>query len=151
VCCELVALFLCALFLTCVRDFAMTLAFMCVSLSLILVVFIGINLVRVRDSNLWRLLTKGVLEKRKKIVVLKSDLWITWEKLSAILDRRRSPQRGVGIGRTMIKMVVSCPFYLLQLLSSWVLIFSCNIAPKFNTHLKGAIKWRVFPSSLFSS
>jgi hypothetical protein len=59
-----------------------------------------INSVWVRDSNLWRFLTKGILEKRKKIMVLKFDLWITWEGLSAILDRRRSPQRGVGIGRT---------------------------------------------------
>jgi hypothetical protein len=38
---------------------------------------IVINLVRVRGSNLWRFLTKGILEKRKKIVVLKFDLWIT--------------------------------------------------------------------------
>jgi hypothetical protein len=33
--------------------------------------------VRVRDSKLWRFLTKGKLEIRKKIVVLKFDLWIT--------------------------------------------------------------------------
>jgi hypothetical protein len=38
---------------------------------------IVINLVRVRDSNLWRFLTKGILEKRKKVVVLKFYLWIT--------------------------------------------------------------------------
>jgi hypothetical protein len=38
---------------------------------------IVINLVRVRDSNLWRFLTKGILEKRKKAVILKFDLWIT--------------------------------------------------------------------------
>jgi hypothetical protein len=38
---------------------------------------IVINLVRVKDSNLWRFLTKGILEKRKKVVVLKFDLWIT--------------------------------------------------------------------------
>jgi hypothetical protein len=37
---------------------------------------IVINLVRVRGSNLWRFLTKGIFEKRKKIVVLKFDLWI---------------------------------------------------------------------------
>jgi hypothetical protein len=36
-----------------------------------------INFVRVRDSNLWRFLTKGILEKRKKNMVLKFDLWIT--------------------------------------------------------------------------
>jgi hypothetical protein len=43
----------------------------------ILVVLLEINCVRVRDSNLWRFLTKGKLEIRKKIVVLKFDLWIT--------------------------------------------------------------------------
>jgi hypothetical protein len=31
----------------------------------------------VRDSKLWRFLTKGKLEIRKKTVVLKFDLWIT--------------------------------------------------------------------------
>jgi hypothetical protein len=38
---------------------------------------IVINCVRVRDSKLWRFLTKGKLEIRKKTVVLKFDLWIT--------------------------------------------------------------------------
>jgi hypothetical protein len=38
---------------------------------------IVINFVRVRDSKLWRFLTKGILKKRKKIVVLKFDLLIT--------------------------------------------------------------------------
>jgi hypothetical protein len=55
--------------------------------------------VRVRDSNLWRFLTKGKLETRKKTMSLKFDLWITCEGLIATLDRRRSPQRGVGIVR----------------------------------------------------
>jgi hypothetical protein len=36
-----------------------------------------INFVRVRDSNLWRFLTKEILEKMNKIAVLKFDLWIT--------------------------------------------------------------------------
>jgi hypothetical protein len=34
------------------------------------VVFIEINIVRVRDSNLWRFLTKGTSTIRKKRVVL---------------------------------------------------------------------------------
>jgi hypothetical protein len=38
---------------------------------------------------------------------------------------------------------VTCPFYLLLLLISRVLIFTCNITPKFNNHPKGAIKWRI--------
>jgi hypothetical protein len=38
---------------------------------------IVINFVRVRGSNLWRFPTKGTLDKRKKIVVLKVDHWNT--------------------------------------------------------------------------
>jgi hypothetical protein len=41
--------------------------------SLTLVVFIEINLLRVRDSNLWRFITKGTHTIRKKTVVFK---WI---------------------------------------------------------------------------
>jgi hypothetical protein len=52
---------------------AVTLAFACVSPPLTLVVFIEINVVRVRDSNLWRFLTKGTSTIRKKSVVFK---WI---------------------------------------------------------------------------
>jgi hypothetical protein len=56
---------------------AATLALVCVSIPFLILVVLVINLVRVRHSNLWRFLTKGTLEKRKKIVVLKFDLWIT--------------------------------------------------------------------------
>jgi hypothetical protein len=41
--------------------------------------------------------------------------------LSATLDQRRSPQRGVGIGQTTVKIVMSlvyntyCDYYLLEL------------------------------------
>jgi hypothetical protein len=41
--------------------------------SLTIVVFIEINTVRVRNSNLWRFLTKGTSTIRKKTVVFK---WI---------------------------------------------------------------------------
>jgi hypothetical protein len=41
--------------------------------SITLVVFIVINFVRVRDSNLWRFLTRETSTIRKKIVVFK---WI---------------------------------------------------------------------------
>ena len=81
------------------RVFDSTLPYYCGSLE--------INYVLVRDFNLWRFLTKGKLEIRKKTVALKFDLWITCEGLSATLDRRSSPQHGVGIGRTMVKLVVS--------------------------------------------
>jgi hypothetical protein len=72
--CELAALCFCAHFLTCVRVTVMNLALACVSTpSLALVVFIVINIVRVRGSNLWRFLTKGTSNIRKKTVVFK---WI---------------------------------------------------------------------------
>jgi hypothetical protein len=41
--------------------------------SLTLVAFLVNNIVRVRDSNLWRFLTNGKHLLRKKIVVLKFD------------------------------------------------------------------------------
>jgi hypothetical protein len=72
--CELTALCLCARLLTCLRVAVVTLALACVSIpSLTLVVFIVINIVRVRGSNLWRFLTKGTSDIRKKTVVFK---WI---------------------------------------------------------------------------
>jgi hypothetical protein len=72
--CELAALCLCARFLAFVRVATVTLALACVSiLSLTLVVFVVINIVRVRGSNLWRFLTKGTSAIRKKTVVFK---WI---------------------------------------------------------------------------
>jgi hypothetical protein len=63
---------LCARFLTCVHVVAVPLALACVSIpSLTLVVFIVINIVRVRGSNLWRFHTKGTSAIRKKNVVFK--------------------------------------------------------------------------------
>ncbi len=59
------------------RVVAATLVLMCVSIPSLTLVALVINLVRVRDSNLWRFLTKGILEKRKKTMVLKFDHWIT--------------------------------------------------------------------------
>jgi hypothetical protein len=68
-----VALFLCALFLTCVRIVAAILV-LCVFLSLpYSCVFVVINFVRVRGSNLWKFLTNEKTSIRKKIVVFK---WI---------------------------------------------------------------------------
>jgi hypothetical protein len=53
---------LCARLLTCVRVVAATLALACVSIPSLTLVAIVINLVRARNSNLWRFLTKGILE-----------------------------------------------------------------------------------------
>jgi hypothetical protein len=58
---------------------------------------------------------------RKTTVTLMFDFWVTWEEWSATLDQRRSPQCRVGIDWTTVKIVVPYPFYLLRLLSSWVL------------------------------
>jgi hypothetical protein len=73
VCCELVALFLCALFLTCVR-IVVVILILCVFLSLPYSCALVVNnFVRVRGSNLWRFLTNGKTSIRKKTVVFK---WI---------------------------------------------------------------------------
>jgi hypothetical protein len=69
-CCELVALCLCAHFLTCVRVAVVNLALACVFIPSLTIV---INILRVRGSNLWRFLTKGTSDIRKKTVVFK---WI---------------------------------------------------------------------------
>jgi hypothetical protein len=69
--CELVALFLCALFLTCVRIVAM-IRVLCVFLSLpYSCAFLMNNFVRVRGSNLGRFLTNGKTVIRKKTMVFK--------------------------------------------------------------------------------
>jgi hypothetical protein len=65
------------------------------TLSLIVIIFVR----QCETPNLLRFLT-NVFDIRKNIVVLKFDLLITWEGLSATLDQRRSPQRGVGFSRT---------------------------------------------------
>jgi hypothetical protein len=70
-------LFLCAHALTCVRVVAVILVLVRVSIPCLTLEALVINLVRVRDSNLWKFLTKGTLDKRKKTVVLKCDHWIT--------------------------------------------------------------------------
>jgi hypothetical protein len=68
------------------------------------------------------------IDIRKTTMVLKFDLWITWEGLSATLDRRRSPKCGV-IGRTTVKIVVSfvhfsyCYHCLLEFSYSLLILF----------------------------
>jgi hypothetical protein len=79
---------------------------------------------------------------RKIYVILKFDLWITWDGLSATIYQRKSPQRGVGIGRTTVKIIVSLVHLLIAITIFLSYLLSCNIAPKFNTHLNGAIRSR---------
>jgi hypothetical protein len=60
-----------------VRVVAATLVLVCISIPSLTLEALVINLVKVRDSNLCRFLTKGTIDKRKKIMVLKCDHWIT--------------------------------------------------------------------------
>jgi hypothetical protein len=61
-----------------VRVIAVILVLACVSFPpLLLWLFVVINIVRVRGSNLCRFLTNEKRLLRKKIVVLKVDHWIT--------------------------------------------------------------------------
>jgi hypothetical protein len=87
---------------------------------------------------------------KEDIMALKFDLWITWEGLSATLDQRRSPQRGVGIERTTVKIAMSLVSLFIVITIFLSSLLSYNISPKFNTHLKGAIKRRVLSPSLYS-
>jgi hypothetical protein len=97
----------------CVRVCAADLCLACVTLSHLLLCFSCDKLVRARCSNLWRFLANGRKTIRKIAVVLKVDNWITWEGLSAILDRRRSPQRGSRHWPNHgINHCVLCPFSL---------------------------------------
>jgi hypothetical protein len=91
--CELMALFLCALFLTCVRVAAVILV-----LSVFLsfpysCAFLVNNFVRVRGSNLWRFLTNGKTTIRKKIVVFKLIIG-SLERGRVQPSSTRTPQRG---------------------------------------------------------
>jgi hypothetical protein len=66
-------MFVCSFLDLCVCVIVVTSFCACFFPSLTLVVFIEINLVRVRDSNLWRFLTKRTSTIREKTVVFK---WI---------------------------------------------------------------------------
>jgi hypothetical protein len=57
---------LCVRFLTYVRIVAATLALACVPIPSLTFVAIVINLVRVKDSNLCRFLTNGILEIKEE-------------------------------------------------------------------------------------
>ena len=81
-------------------------------------VFIEINLVRVRDSNLWRFLTKGTYTIRKKIVVFK---WIIGS-----LERGRVQPSSIGTPQRGSRQV----FYLVEpreIIVSPVFILVCDL------------------------
>jgi hypothetical protein len=76
-------------------------------------------------------------------VALNPSQVIQRSNLSATLDQRRSQQGGVCIGRTTVKIAASLVHFTIVItvfLSSLLTCNICNIAPKFNTHLKGEIK-----------
>jgi hypothetical protein len=87
------------------------------SLTLVLIV---INCVRHEILQFMEITHNWDIDIRKTTMAPKFDLWITWEGFSATLDQNRSPQRGVGIGRTTVKIVVSlvhftyCDYCLLE-------------------------------------
>jgi hypothetical protein len=95
---------------------------MCVlapSLTLILIVII---LCKAWEASTCGDFSQTCRDIRKNIVALKFDIWVTWDGLSATFDQRRSPQRGVVLGRTPRNIVVSLiHFTLLRFLSYLVL------------------------------
>jgi hypothetical protein len=135
--------YLCVLLLRC--------ALACVSTPVFTLVFYSNHLCKVWETPICGDSLQRDIDIRKTDVVLKFDLWITWEELSASLDQRRSPQRGVGIGWTTVKITVCLVHLLIVITILLSPLLTCNIAPKFNTHIKGAIKWRVIFASLLSS
>jgi hypothetical protein len=86
-------------------------ALVCVLYSLLTLSLIVIFLCKVaRDSKLAENTNKRVWYKED--ICGKFDFLITWEGLSTTLDQRRSPQRGIGIGRTTVYIVVSLVSFL---------------------------------------
>jgi hypothetical protein len=133
----------CALFLTCV-SIVVAIVFLCVFLLPFLLYFDCKHLCKAWETPIYGDSSQPGIDIRKTTVVLKFDLWITWDGLSATLDRRWSPQCGVGINRTTrYNHRVSCLFTLLQLSSSWVHLYYCSYVWYTS---QGAIKWRVLLS-----
>jgi hypothetical protein len=101
------------------------------------------HLCKAWGTNLWRFLTKGYWYKEDNCG---TQVWSLnhlrgvecnpWPKEVTTMWTRHWLNHGKN-------RYVPCPFYLFRLLPSWAIILSCNIVPKFNTHLKGTIKWRV--------
>jgi hypothetical protein len=113
-----VALLLCSLLCICVCCCCVVL--LCVYCTLCLtLVLIVITCVRHERLQHVEIPHKRDWVIRKTYVALKFDIWITWEGLSETLEQRNSPQRGVDIGWTTVKIVVSlvsllyCDYYLL--------------------------------------
>jgi hypothetical protein len=132
--CELVALCLCACFFTCVCVAVVTLALACVSIpSLTLVVFIVINIVRVRGSNLWRFLTKGTSAIRKKPWYSSGSL----DRLKGVeCNPRPLGRHNVEVGRcsTWLNHGIKSLCHLLLFVCDSLCFYSLDNCSKFNTH-----------------
>jgi hypothetical protein len=130
--CELVALcFVCSCLDLCVWLCCDSSFCVCFFPSLTLVVFIEINLVTVRDSNLWRFLTKGTYTIRKKTVIFK---WIIgslergWVQPSSIGTPQRGSRQVFYLAEPWDKnRCVTCCY-------SCVIFYSLDNCSKFNTH-----------------
>jgi hypothetical protein len=140
--CELIVLCLCARLLTCVCRCCDSSFCVCFFPSLTLVVFIEINIVRVRDSNLWRFLTKGTSTIRKKYVVFK---WIIgslergWVQPSSIGTPQRGSRQVFYLAEPRDKNHwVTCCYYCAILSASTHLIIALSLI----LTLWRAIKWR---------
>jgi hypothetical protein len=139
--------FVCSFLDLCVCVIATTLAsYVYFFPSLTLVVFIEINLIRVRDSNLWRFLTKGKSTIREKIVVFK---WIIgslergWVKPSSIGTSQRGSRQVFYLAEPWDKNRCVTFFYSCAILSaSTHLIITLSLI----LTLWRAIKWRSHPS-----
>jgi hypothetical protein len=86
-------------------------ALVCVSTPLLTPDLILIILCKVWETPICGDSSQRDIDIRKIIVALKFDLWITWKRLSATHDQKRSPQRGMGIGWTTVKIVVSLFYF----------------------------------------
>jgi hypothetical protein len=114
----------------------------CFFSSLSLVVFIENNIVRMRDSNLWRFLTKGTSNIRKKTVVFK---WIIgslergWVQPSSIGTPQRGSRQVFYLAEPRDKnCCVTCCYSCAILSASTHLIIALGLI----LTLWRAIKWR---------
>jgi hypothetical protein len=131
--CRLVALcFVCLCLDLCACHCCDSSSCVCFFSSLTLVVFIEINIVRVRYSNLWRFLTREASTIRKKTMVFK---WIIgslergWVQPSSIGTPQRGSRHVFYLAEPWDKnRWVTCCY-------SCAIFYSLDNCSKFNTHL----------------
>jgi hypothetical protein len=141
--------------------FFRSLSFLCVCCRCVVLLFVSLlpsllrvlivfTCVRREDSNLWRFLTTWYWYKEDccgtqvwSLDHLRGVECNPWPKEVTTTWSRHWSNHGKN-------RCISCPFtYVINVFLSSLL--TCNIAPKFHIHLKGAIKWRGLFASLLSS